>query len=66
MAGRQRVNVRFWPKADNSLVCSILSVERIAQDVGGMEFLLHVDWDSPLDVVVTITVFEDIAEFFQA
>mgnify|MGYP006951298286 CR=1 FL=1 len=35
-------------------------------DVGGVEFLLHVDWDSPLDVIVTITVLEDIDEFFQA
>ena len=33
---------------------------------GGVEFLLHVDWDSPLDVIVTITVLEDIAEFVQA
>jgi hypothetical protein len=35
-------------------------------DTGGVEFLLHVDWDSPLDVIVTITVLEDIDEFFQA
>lgn len=35
-------------------------------DIGGVEFLLHVDWDSPLDVIVTITVLEDIDEFFQA
>lgn len=35
-------------------------------DVGGVEFLLHVDWDRPLNVIVTITVLEDIAEFFQA
>lgn len=32
---------------------------------GGVEFLLHVDWDSPLDVVVTVTVQEDILEFVQ-
>jgi hypothetical protein len=30
---------------------------------GGVEFLLHVDWDSPLDVMVTITVFEDIEQY---
>ncbi|MDQ2688529.1 MAG: hypothetical protein M3Y28_11760 [Armatimonadota bacterium] len=35
-------------------------------DTGGVEFLLHVDWDNPLDVVVTITVLDDIEEFFQA
>ena len=35
-------------------------------EAGGVEFLLHVDWDSPLDVIVTITVLEDIEEFFQA
>ena len=35
-------------------------------DVGGVEFLLHVDWESPLNVIVTISVLEDISEFFQA
>jgi hypothetical protein len=30
-----------------------------------VEFLLHVDWDSPLNVVVTITVVEDIEAFVQ-
>lgn len=34
-------------------------------DVGGVEFLLHVDWDSPLDVIVTISVLEDIEVFAQ-
>jgi hypothetical protein len=34
-------------------------------EAGGVEFFLHVDWDSPLDVIVTITVLEDIEEFFQ-
>jgi hypothetical protein len=28
---------------------------------GGVEFHLHVDWDSPLNVIVTITVLEDVA-----
>lgn len=32
-------------------------------DTGGVEFHLHVDFDSPLDVVVTITVLDDIEEF---
>jgi len=32
---------------------------------GGVEFLLHVDWGSPLDVIVTITVHEDIEAFHQ-
>ncbi|HEY9023877.1 MAG TPA: hypothetical protein VIP05_06225 [Burkholderiaceae bacterium] len=35
-------------------------------EIGGVEFLLHVDWDHPLDVEVTITVLDDIAEFIQA
>ncbi|MFF4161554.1 hypothetical protein [Streptomyces sp. NPDC001678] len=35
-------------------------------EAGGVEFLLHVDWDSPLDVVVTITALEDIEAFEQA
>lgn len=30
---------------------------------GGVEFLLHVEWGSPLNVVVTITVLEDIVYF---
>lgn len=35
-------------------------------EIGGVEFLLHVDWDHPLDVAVTITVLDNIAEFHQA
>jgi len=27
-----------------------------AHQTGGVEFLIHVDWDSPLDVAITITV----------
>ena len=34
-------------------------------EAGGVEFHLHVDWESPLDVVVTITVFDDIEVFHQ-
>ncbi|MER7835367.1 hypothetical protein ABTY98_05500 [Streptomyces sp. NPDC096040] len=30
---------------------------------GGVEFLLHVDWGSPLDVMVTVSVLEDIEEY---
>lgn len=30
---------------------------------GGVEFHLHVDWDSPLDVIVTISVLEDVEDF---
>ncbi len=35
-------------------------------EAGGVEFHLHVDFSRPLDVIVTITVLEDIVEFFQA
>ncbi len=35
-------------------------------EAGGVEFFLHVDFDNPLDVIVTITVLDDIVEFFQA
>ena len=35
-------------------------------EAGGVEFLLHVEFDQPLDVVVTITVEEDIEDFHQA
>jgi hypothetical protein len=30
---------------------------------GGVEFILNVDWPSPLDVIVTITVFDDVEGF---
>ena len=33
---------------------------------GDVEFHLHVDWDSPLDVIVTITVLDDVASFTEA
>ena len=29
---------------------------------GGVEFHLHVDWDSPLNVIVTISVLEDVEQ----
>ncbi len=32
---------------------------------GGVEFYLHVDWGSPLDVVVTVTVLDDIDQIVQ-
>ena len=35
-------------------------------EAGGVEFHLHVDFPSPLDVVVTITVLDDIEQFVQA
>ena len=30
---------------------------------GGVEFHLHADWTSPLDVIVTISVLEDVEDF---
>lgn len=33
---------------------------------GGVEFVLNVDWDSPLNIQVTITVFEPIETFMVA
>lgn len=32
-------------------------------EAGGVEYHLHVDFDSPLDVIVTITVLDNIVEF---
>jgi|SRR5215217_809917 len=32
-------------------------------EAGGVEFFLNVDWPSPLDVIVTITVHEDIEQY---
>ena|SRR5918996_4480953 len=34
-------------------------------EAGGVEFFLQVDWPTPLDVVVTITVHENIEQFVQ-
>jgi hypothetical protein len=36
-----------------------------AGQVGGVEFLIHVDWDSPLDVAVSITVEDSLPEEIQ-
>lgn len=33
-------------------------------EAGGVEFHLHVDWGAPLDVIVTVTVLEDVEQFF--
>jgi hypothetical protein len=33
---------------------------------GGVEFYLHVDWGAPLNVIVTISVLEDIEDFVVA
>jgi hypothetical protein len=30
---------------------------------GGVEFYLHVEWDSPINVIATITVLDDVEEF---
>jgi len=35
-------------------------------EAGGVEFFLNVDFGSPLDVIVTITVLDNIVEFIQA
>jgi hypothetical protein len=32
-------------------------------EAGGVEFLLHAEWDSPLDIMVTITVLDDIEQY---
>lgn len=35
-------------------------------EAGGVEFQLHVDWGTPLDIMVTITVLDDIEDYFGA
>ena len=35
-------------------------------EAGGVEFLLHVDWTAPLNVMVTITVLENIEDFVRS
>jgi mRNA degradation ribonuclease J1/J2 len=37
-----------------------------ADEAGGVEFLVHVDSNVPLNVMVTITVLEDIEQFVRA
>jgi hypothetical protein len=37
-----------------------------ADEAGGVEFLVHVDANVPLNVMVTITVLEDIEQFVRA
>ena len=37
-----------------------------ATEAGGVEFLLHVQWDTPLNVMVTITVPDDIEQFVRS
>jgi hypothetical protein len=37
-----------------------------ATEAGGVEFLLHVQSDTPLNVMVTITVLDDIEQFDRA
>jgi hypothetical protein len=34
-------------------------------EAGGVEFFLNVNWDTPLDVIVTITVLDNIESFEQ-
>ncbi|MBP0639107.1 hypothetical protein [Cupriavidus sp. AcVe19-6a] len=36
------------------------------EEAGGVEFLLHVDWHVPLNIMVTITVLDDIEDFVRA
>jgi hypothetical protein len=33
---------------------------------GGVEFHLHVDWNAPLDVIVTISVLDDVEQVVAA
>jgi hypothetical protein len=34
-------------------------------EAGGVEFLLHVDWTTSLNIMVTITVLENIENFIR-
>jgi hypothetical protein len=52
--------------AANVYVTNVGPHGKAGGEAGGVEFILHVDWDSPLDVIVTITVLDDVEEFFQA
>jgi len=37
-----------------------------ANEAGGVEFLLHVEWPTPINVMVTITVLDQIDDFIIA
>ncbi len=39
-------------------------VTNISPHQGGVEFILHVNWESPLDVLVDLTVMDPYEEFF--
>jgi len=39
-------------------------VTNVSPHNGGVEFILHVNWGSPLDVMVTLTVLDDYDQFF--
>ncbi|MGH7551481.1 MAG: hypothetical protein ACREMQ_00460, partial [Longimicrobiales bacterium] len=41
-----------------------VSVTNVSPHVGGVEFILHVNWDEPLNIVVDITVFDPGEQFW--
>jgi hypothetical protein len=43
-----------------------VSVSNISPHDGGIEFILNVDWDSALNIVVDIMVFDPHEQFFRA
>lgn len=41
-----------------------ISVTNVSPHDGGVEFILHVNWTSPLDVLVDLTVLDPYEQFF--
>ena len=41
-----------------------VDVTNVSPHDGGVEFILHVNWGSPLDVLVTLTVLDPYEQFF--
>jgi hypothetical protein len=39
-------------------------VTNVSPHAGGVEFILHVNWNSPLDVLVDLTVLDPYEQFF--
>lgn len=49
-----------------SLGAADVSISNISPHEGGVEFILHVDWNEPLNIVVDITVLDPYEQFFRA
>lgn len=54
------------PKFDFNLGDADVYVTNISPHQSGVEFILHVNWGAPLNIVVDISVFDPAEQFFAA